>query len=280
MSPLDTLLAPYQDRFNNALGGAQNLFGEEGRLRKACLYALETGGKRIRPALVYMVADRLGGGEGVDAAALCIELLHTASLVADDLPCMDNDALRRGKPTVHCAFDETTAYLASYALIGAGYEALGKGFEKQSAIAPFALKQVGASTGIKGISGGQYLDLFHADEQGMEAVEKKTAALFETALVLGWLFGGGPSPELPRVQAAGRRLGIAFQILDDLLDQEQDREKGSLNLALMWGPEQTGERYLAEQSRLLADLHALRIDGDPLRALLNLFEEEVHAHTV
>ena len=244
-------------------------------LREACFYALETGGKRIRPALVYMIAEKLGGDRYVNPAALCIEFLHTSSLIADDLPCMDNDTLRRGRPTLHCAYDETTALLASYALIGAAYEILGKGFERHMSIAPFALQQVGASTGIRGISGGQYLDIFHSKEKGFEAVEKKTAALFETALVLGWLFGGGPIFELPRVKRAGRKLGVAFQILDDLLDLEQDREKGSLNLALEWGVEEAVARYFAEEKSLLADLKALRIDSEPLKALLEALHQEV-----
>ncbi|MGE3953985.1 MAG: polyprenyl synthetase family protein [Parachlamydiales bacterium] len=275
MSPI----SPYQERFEQALARIEPLMGEESRLREACLYSLEAGGKRIRPALVYMVADALGGKGGVDEAALSIELLHTASLIADDLPCMDDDEMRRGRPTLHCAFDETIAYLASYALIGAGYELLGIACESRPEVAPLALKQVAASTGIRGISGGQYLDLYHP-EQAMEAVEMKTAALFESSLVLGWLFGGGDIRCLPQVSSAGKRLGVAFQLLDDLLDLDQDREKGSLNLALAWGVERTAERFHREHAALLRELSALRIDAEPLLNLLATFAEEVDAFSL
>jgi len=100
--------------------------GDENPLRDACEYALKNGGKRFRPALVYLISTSLNPDVDVSQAALSIELLHTASLIADDLPCMDDDDERRGRPSLHKVYDESIALLASYALIAAGYGCIAK----------------------------------------------------------------------------------------------------------------------------------------------------------
>ena len=118
--PLAALLKPYQQRFEVAVKKNLFLFGENGKMREACEYALLNGGRRIRPSIVFMVAEALKRQAEVSHAALGAEYIHTASLVADDLPCMDDDDERRSKPAVHKVFGEAVALLASYALISAG----------------------------------------------------------------------------------------------------------------------------------------------------------------
>lgn len=203
-------------------------------LHEACSYALLGGGKRFRPLLAMMVARALDPQASVDAAALGVEFFHTASLIADDLPCMDDEEERRERPAVHKIFGEATALLASYALIAAGYEWVqrngkvfthqfpGGGGEKRTLL---AMENVSQNTGLNGASLGQYLDLFGPggkEELTREVVRLKTGALFEISFVLGWLFGGGELDALPQVKRAAHHFGMAFQIADDFQDQEED----------------------------------------------------------
>jgi geranylgeranyl diphosphate synthase type II len=114
----------YRTQFDRELQLAVERMGDPSRLRDACAYALLNGGKRLRPALVCLVAESLGLGRDVLHAGLSVEYFHTASLIADDLPCMDNDDTRRNRPALHKAFEESTALLASYTLVAAGYGAI------------------------------------------------------------------------------------------------------------------------------------------------------------
>ena len=207
-------------------------------LHVAIEYALQSGGKRFRPLIVLNIAET----KKAMPAALCVEYFHTASLVADDLPCMDDDDLRRGKPSLHKAFSETTALLASYALICAAFEQIHEnvevlrpevGDQKAAEIGMIALQQTSKSAGIDGATGGQFLDLFpkkHDQDALVEIMELKTATLFETAFVLGWLFGNKPLEDITNVRAAAKHFGLAFQICDDLCDLRQD-QRGLSNIA-------------------------------------------------
>src|SRR5690606_39252223 len=117
-----SFLAEYQARFNAALQKSLFGMGEKNKLRDACEYALMSGGKRFRPIITLLIAESLGSRSDVMQAALSIEYMHTASLIIDDLPCMDDDEFRRGKPCLHKVFGETTALLASYTLVNLAYE--------------------------------------------------------------------------------------------------------------------------------------------------------------
>lgn len=229
-------LKPYQIRFDQVLTRYTESLPELKRLKDACCYALQGGGKRFRPALVYMVAEALGKAPLPDAPALAIECFHTASLIADDLPCMDDDAERRGRPSLHIAYDEATALLSSYALISCGYELLSQG---DPAVSTLAIQNAAQNTGIQGASGGQILDLYPEtmDEAAYREVARlKTVSLFEASFVFGWLFGGGAIDRLPLVKQAAAHFGYAFQMADDLGDVEQDRLSGCLtNIALIVG---------------------------------------------
>ena len=218
----------YKKRFEADLVSFIEKMGEKTPLRDACGYSLLSGGKRFRPALVLMIAEAIGNCD-VMPAARSVEFFHTASLIADDLPCMDNDSMRRGIPSLHKAFGESTAILASYTLIAAGYGGIYENAEKMRLCPQFAqsadqravecLKSVTFCAGIQGATQGQFLDLFPPDskvETLREIIYKKTVTLFEISFFLGWLFGGGDFSALPLLKKCAYHLGMAFQIADDL----------------------------------------------------------------
>jgi geranylgeranyl diphosphate synthase type II len=163
---------------------------------------------------------------------------------------MDNDAERRGMPTLHKVSGEATALLASYALIAAGYACLANcSRELEDSSLPFSLKSnyigllalenVTYNTGLFGATGGQYIDIYPPNltlEVIIDVINKKTVSLFEISFVLGWLYGGGNPENLNHVKAAAAHFGLAFQIADDLGDQEQDKINGrSINVANLLG---------------------------------------------
>lgn len=268
------LLKSYQKQFESELPRFIQELGPKTLLRDACEYALLNGGKRFRPSLVMMIADTLGQGVNVLQAALAVECFHTASLIADDLPCMDNDDERRQKPSLHKAYGESVALLATYALISAGYECLTKNAEeirlgdysfsnRSDRLALLAVENVSINTGILGATGGQFLDLTPPDlkpETLLDVLRKKTVTLFEISFVLGWLFGGGEIEKLPIVKKAAEHFGMAFQIADDIEDREQDIINGrSINLANICGLEEAQRLFHEENKRFFATARELGI---------------------
>ncbi len=255
--------------------------GPKSPLRDACAYALTSGGKRLRPLLVLRIAEALGHGLSVLPAALGVECFHTASLIADDLPCMDNAKQRRGRPPLHQQFGEDVAILASYTLIAAGYEgifhngrlmAASPQFESKSSGASFlALKAASRCAGILGATQGQYWDLHPlrvTPEFVEQVMDQKTSSLFEVAFVWGWLFGGGDIAKLDAVSDCACHLGRAFQIADDLQDQAKDLQQGNrLNIALVCGAESARVRFERERVLFQETLCALRLDTPSLREL-------------
>lgn len=197
--------------------------GAPSRLVEAMEHALLAGGKRLRPALVRLFAEELGGAlETALPPASAIELLHTYSLVHDDLPCMDDDDLRRGRPTVHVAFGEDFGVLVGDALQTLAFEACA---ETSSAAASVAC--LARAAGAAGMVGGQVLDL-HPDQReeglvGLERVhELKTAALFSAACELGAIAAGAVDGQRTAAADFGRALGLCFQAVDDVLDVTGD----------------------------------------------------------
>lgn len=264
-------------------------FPETNKLTQAILYALLSGGKRIRPLIVHYIADALGFNLPVMDAALAVEFFHTASLIADDLPCMDNDILRRGKKSVHEVYGETVALLASYALISEAFKKIEENGRKMASsgarfsdkafeAVTIALEHASHSAGIKGAVLGQYYDLFGATEEKLteELLERviylKTGTLFEGSFVLGWVFGGGDFSKLEQVKKLARHFGFAFQVRDDLKDVSQDDlkddSKESLNFALFVGRDLARERFHLEISRCFALLEDLPINQIKLHSLL------------
>ena len=200
------------------------------RLHAAMRYSLQGGGKRLRPVLVLAAAD-LGARGGVDAlpAAVAVECVHTYSLMHDDLPCMDNDDLRRGRPTAHKQFDEATALLAGDALLTHAFALLAEAYATQPELAAALIGELATAAGSRRLIGGQMEDLLAEKKADATAGDvefihlNKTGAMIEAALVMGGRLGGlGAEPALGHLRAAGRHLGLAFQIVDDILDATAD----------------------------------------------------------
>ena len=201
------------------------------RLHEALRYSVLGGGKRVRPVLVYATAQALGLDESsVDGAACAVEFIHAYSLVHDDLPAMDDDDLRRGKPTCHKAFDEATAILVGDSLQVLAFQVLanGTGLPNDSTARLRLVELLAIGSGTSGMAGGQALDLAaNGRSLSIEAVEdmhnRKTGALIHASVMMA----AACAPELPQPVTAAldryaRDLGLAFQIQDDLLDVEGD----------------------------------------------------------
>jgi farnesyl diphosphate synthase len=201
------------------------------RLHDAMRYAVFNGGKRIRPLLVYATGECLGLEESVlDAPAAAVEMIHAFSLVHDDLPAMDDDDLRRGKPTLHRQFDEATAILAADALQPLAFSVLAGINNVAAATRTRLVKVVADACGSIGMTGGQSLDLA-AEGRPLSAEEiehmysLKTGALIHASVVSAALLSDRLSAErVSAIDAFGRTVGVAFQIKDDILDVEGDTD--------------------------------------------------------
>ncbi|MEK6236554.1 MAG: polyprenyl synthetase family protein [Planctomycetales bacterium] len=197
------------------------------QLSKAIAYALTSGGKRLRPLLVLMAADACGGQESSALPAACaVEMIHAYSLIHDDLPAMDDDDMRRGKPSCHKAFGEAMAILAGDALLTRAFEILASETRPPELAAECVTILAGAA-GASGMVGGQVDDVFRQPSedatQRLEYIhERKTGAMLSASLKLGGIVAGGNSQQLDALRNYGRRLGLAFQIVDDLLDVQGD----------------------------------------------------------
>jgi len=189
------------------------------RLHQAMRYSLLAGGKRLRPALCYAAFEDCGGtGNIVDNGAVALEMLHTFSLIHDDLPCMDDDDFRRGLPTCHKKFDEATAVLAGDALCILAFEVLARAGNAK------AISVLAKALGSDGMLGGQVVDI---EREGGKTVDletvqyihsHKTAALIEASLEVGALLAGATDEKLALYREYGRLTGLAFQVVDDILD--------------------------------------------------------------
>jgi len=197
------------------------------RLHKAMRYAAQGGGKRIRPLLVY-AAGSLGDAKAqtLDAAAVAIECIHAYSLVHDDLPCMDDDDLRRGRPTVHKAFDEATALLVGDALQTRAFEVLAN-VECEADVRLRMISALAAASGSRGMAGGQAIDLESVGKKldlvGLKQMHAmKTGALLSCAVELGGIAAHLNGSQLAQLHQYATSLGLAFQIVDDVLDATAD----------------------------------------------------------
>ena len=198
-------------------------------LHAAMRHAVLLGGKRMRPLLVYASGTVFGADAArLDAPAVAVELIHAYSLVHDDLPAMDDDALRRGQPTVHVAFDEATAILAGDALQSLAFEVLVQA-PVADAVRVALLRTLAAASGAAGMCGGQALDLAATGTGAavsVAALERlhalKTGALIRAAVRMGALCGGASDHELAHLDRYADALGLAFQVRDDILDIEGD----------------------------------------------------------
>jgi len=231
---LSEYLQGLRRRVEEALAGylpGSSPVGCPSRLSEAMGYSLLGGGKRLRPILALMAADACGAGpEAAMPAACALEMVHTYSLIHDDLPSMDDDDLRRGRPTCHKAFDEATAVLAGDALLTLAFEVLAREVRPAEAAARCVLA-LAEGAGPAGMVGGQMADLQaegtpDATLGTLESIHRrKTGALLRAGLKMGAIVAGAEPAVLRALDAYGHAVGLAFQIVDDLLDVQGDEAK-------------------------------------------------------
>lgn len=264
------------------------------RLHAAMHYAVD-GGKRLRALLVYATARCLGLGlERVDRSATAVELIHAYSLVHDDLPAMDDDDLRRGRPTVHRAFDEATAVLVGDALGTLAFEVLASDAAVPPAVRAGLILTLARASGSQGMVGGQALDLDAerrrerplqlADLQDLH--RRKTGALIEASLQLPLQIAEPPSLQQAALSRCGRALGLAYQIQDDVLDVEmssqtlgktagKDARHGKLTYVSLLGLAEAKRQAAAVFADARAALSPLE-NAAPLLAVIALVEGREH----
>ncbi len=277
------------------------------RLAEAMRYAVFSGGKRVRPILALMACEAAGGSpEDALPFACAVELIHTYSLVHDDLPAMDDDELRRGRPTVHVAFDEALAILTGDALLTEAFRIAAGALRDGRAVgtddaarAAHAARVVGViaaiaeAAGAAGMVGGQVADLAAegapANEELVESIHRrKTAALIAVAVDAGAIAGGASGAVLEALRTYGRTLGLAFQVADDILDatassavtgkrERGDAAHGKATYPAVLGVD--GARRVAREllGRCLRVLEPLGMRAEPLRALATFVVERAAA---
>ena len=228
MFDLPAYLERNNARIHRALNRLLSSAGFDGRLLEAMRYSLMAGGKRLRPNLCLAAAEAVGGdAEDALPAACALEMIHTYSLIHDDLPAMDDDALRRGKPTCHIAFDEATAILAGDALLTMAFEALASMSGCRPERCTDVIRIVAEAVGSRGMVQGQMLDMLSQGAAlSLEQLEHlhalKTGAMIEASLAAGGLLAGGSAAQIEAVRVFGQRVGLAFQVVDDILNIEGD----------------------------------------------------------
>ncbi|XP_073293563.1 geranylgeranyl pyrophosphate synthase 7, chloroplastic-like [Primulina huaijiensis] len=238
--PLDFVFPNFQfqdymaakvSRVNKALDDAVPLRNPI-KIHQAMRYSLLAGGKRIRPALCLAACELVGGEEHMALPVACaIEMIHTMSLIHDDLPCMDNDDLRRGKPTNHKAFGEETAVLAGDALLSLAFQHVAVNTRN---VLPRrvvqAIAELGSAVGSEGLVAGQIVDICSEGKQiSLDELEyihvHKTSVLLEAAVVCGAIMGGGDAIQIKRLRKYARCIGLLFQVVDDILDVTKSSEE-------------------------------------------------------
>jgi geranylgeranyl pyrophosphate synthase len=262
-------------------------------LAAAMRYAVTGGGKRVRPFLVYAAGSALGAPlERLDAPAAAVEFIHAYSLVHDDLPAMDDDDLRRGRPTCHRAFDEATAILAGDALQGLAFSTLAEADALPEALRLRMVASLARAAGAEGMVGGQARDINAVGREtnlaGLEAMHRrKTGALIEASARLGGLAADADEATLGTLERYAAAVGLAFQIQDDILDVVGDTETlgktGGADAArekptypALLGLDGARERARAMVNDALEALAELGDGAEPLRDLARYVIERDH----
>ena len=264
------------------------------RLYEAMRYAAIGGGKRIRPLLVIAACDLFKvDRDRAMRVALAVECIHVYSLIHDDLPSMDDDDLRRGKPTLHRAFDESTAILAGDSLHALAFEILAdEATHEDPFVRADLVVELARAAGPAGMAGGQMMDL-KAGEMGLDLPAVTRLQQLKTGALIGWcveagaIMGRAPADGRTGLRGYARDVGLAFQIADDLIDHEgleekagkrvgKDKEAGKQTFVSLLGPERARRQadLLVEQA--IAHLHGFGEDADLLRAVARFAVERDH----
>jgi geranylgeranyl diphosphate synthase, type II len=257
------------------------------QVHRAMRYSLFAGGKRLRPILSLAAAEAVGGRATESLPIACaLELIHTYSLIHDDLPSMDNDDLRRGMPTSHKVFGEAVAILAGDALLTEAFQLLTRPDLMKKIPQGRRLKAIhviALGAGSRGMVGGQVMDIAaEGKEMKPEVLEyihsHKTGALIAASIVAGGLVGGGSSREIQALEKYGRKLGLAFQIIDDLLDVQgdeselgkavrKDQGKGKATYPALFGVENSRKQAERCIEGAIAHLRSFNGSANPLRSI-------------
>ncbi len=263
------------------------------QLVEAMRYAVIGGGKRVRPVLVVSTAEMFGVDRtSALRAGAAVEAIHVYSLIHDDLPCMDDDDLRHGKPTVHKVYNEATAVLAGDALHALAFEILA---DTETSADPFVRSELiatlGSASGMNGMAGGQIMDMV-ADQEGVDydlhtitrLQQLKTGALLAASVEMGAVLGKVPPEGRAHLRAYSRDIGLAFQIADDLLDVEGDAElagkalrkddvQGKQTFVTLMGVDKAREQARALVDQAVSHLASHGAEADMLRALARFIVE-------
>jgi geranylgeranyl pyrophosphate synthase len=246
------------------------------RLHEAMRYSLEAGGKRLRPVLCLASAAAFAPQADASHAATALECIHTYSLIHDDLPCMDDSDLRRGRPSCHKSFDEATALLAGDALQPLAFELLATGYASNPSLATALVRELAITAGSTLLVGGQTEDMgglaAGATDDRLEFILLgKTAAMLSASFAMGAMIGGASAADVEHFRRAGRASGIAFQLVDDLLDLTADAaqlgkpvgadaQNGKFTFAGLHGVEATKQRIEALTIETVGHLRATKGD--------------------
>ncbi|KAL3514602.1 hypothetical protein ACH5RR_027319 [Cinchona calisaya] len=262
-------------------------------IHQAMRYSLLAGGKRVRPMLCIAACELVGGHQSQAMPAACaVEMIHTMSLIHDDLPCMDNDDLRRGKPTNHKVFGEDVAVLSGDSLLAFAFEYIvtaTKGVSPSRVLS--AVGELAKSIGTEGLVAGQVVDLASTGKTniGLDQLEfihiHKTAALLEASVVLGAILGGGTQEEVEKLRRFARGIGLLFQVVDDILDVTKSSEElgktagkdlvtDKVTYPKLMGLEKA--RHFAEKLKEDAKFQLSEFDNDKVAPLIALADYIAH----
>lgn len=247
-------------------------------LAEAMRYAVSTGGKRIRPLLVLTASESAASAEGDPEAALqaaaAIEYLHSYTLIHDDLPSMDDSSLRRGSPTVHIKYGEALAILAGDALQAHAFDVISQPTKLSPERTNNLVRVLAKAAGPAGVVGGQVEDIANTplDAERLSYIQlHKTADLFKASMLLGAIAGGGTDDEIEALGHYGEALGVAFQIIDDILDADEENEEHSC--LRLWTIEEAREKAKQFTTEAVAALSTIK--GSQATAALSDLAEQM-----
>lgn len=265
---VDMLFKDYQAKINSRL---DIILSENGQLYdeiiRACRYAVIDGGKRIRPILLLEFYKLCGGNDDCAYNFACaLEMIHSYSLVHDDMPCMDDDDMRRGKPSCHKEYGECTALLCGDALLTEAFSVAAKTMGIPSERVIKAMAHLATSSGVGGMIGGQVIDVnLNPDSDDsvlFEMYRLKTGALLKTACAIGAILAGADEESVLNAETFGEKLGIAFQIIDDILDFQ--------------GDEKTLGKPVGSDEKNSKDTIVVRLGAEYCRELAKKYTEEAY----
>ena len=264
--------------------------GQQKTIFEAMEYGVTAGGKRLRPILMNETFQMFGGtGDVIEPFMAAIEMIHTYSLIHDDLPSMDNDSLRRGKPTVHAKYGEAMGVLAGDALLNYAYETALNAYDANTDVVRVteAMRILARKAGVFGMVGGQVVDV-EAEKKHLTMTEEKlhfiyelkTGALIEAAMMIGAVLAGATEEQVSLIEGVADKIGMAFQIQDDILDIEGDETKlgkpiGSdeknekTTYVTFAGMEKSKEEVKRLTDQAIKELNSLPVHNEFLNELLN-----------